>query len=524
MNSVDIFLSYSHEDEERTRVVADALRDCGWSVWWDKNVPAGRGYREFIADVLANSRCVVVLWSHSSVKSDWVHDEADLGKRKRRLVPIFIDSVAAPLGFMSLQGPQLLDLPSAIPAEALDALHQSIAALIGDPTGDGAGQLLGPAEAISTRGPFRVVPDRTATGSVSTGTGTRTNGSSGAKGRTRALIAGTALALIGLVAWAAYRADHPNERVIEERSRVPAAAAPVFSALAPMPTPLSMVSGTAVRGVFLVIGGHDGNRDGNEFNAYHPETNTWTALQPLPDWRYQSSGAVAMRGRLYLVGGWDNREGSRLPHDDVFEYDPATGVWAVATTLPTLSGGGASGVINGKLYVLTAQNGYSTPAYVHTLHVWSPRDDSWKELRGSTVIHVTPASGVIDNKLYVVGGQNGDGTGAITDVLEAYDPATDAWTVLAPMPDPTNGAAGAVINGLLYVIGGNTGSGDTNAVSVYDPATDSWSRSTPMPSARCSMASGVIGNTAYLAGGRNASWSLSTLESMRVPFGGERAP
>ena len=117
-----------------------------------------------------------------------------------------------------------------------------------------------------------------------------------------------------------------------------------------------------------------------------------------------------------------------------------------------------------------------------------------------------------------------DGTGAITDVLEAYDPATDAWTVLAPMPDPTNGAAGAVINGLLYVIGGNTGSGDTNAVSVYDPATDSWSRSTPMPSARCSMASGVIGNTAYLAGGRNASWSLSTLESMRVPFGGERAP
>ncbi len=279
-----------------------------------------------------------------------------------------------------------------------------------------------------------------------------------------------------------------------------------------------------MRGVFLVIGGHDGNRDGNEFNAYHPETNTWTALQPLPDWRYQSSGAVSMRGRLYLVGGWDNREGSRLPHDEVFEYDPATGVWAVAATLPTLSGGGASGVINGKLYVLTAQNGYSTPAYVHTLHVWSPRDDSWKELRGSTVIHVTPASGVIDNKLYVVGGQNGDGTGAITDVLEAYDPATDAWTVLAPMPDPTNGAAGAVINGLLYVIGGNTGSGDTNAVSVYDPATDSWSRSTPMPSARCSMASGVIGNTAYLAGGRNASWSLSTLESMRVPFGGERAP
>jgi N-acetylneuraminic acid mutarotase len=524
MDPVDIFLSYSHEDEERAHVVARALRECGWSVWWDKHVPAGRGYREFIADVLANSRCVVVLWSHSSVKSDWVHDEADLGKQQRRLIPIFIDRVAAPLGFMSIHGSQLLDLPSVIPAEALKALNQSIAALIGDPQAEGADPAPGPADKSHASGPVRALAQEVAAGSVALGANARARESSGVRGRTRALLVGAAVVLLGLAAWAVDRAHHLDESVSREASRVSAHAAPVFAPLAPMPAALSMVSGTAVRGVFLVMGGHDGIRDGNDFNAYHPETNTWTALQPLPDWRYQTSGAVAMRGRLYLVGGWDNRVGSRLPHDEVFEYDPASGTWDVATKLPLLSAGGASGVINGMLYVLTSQNGYSDPPYVHTLHVWHPLNDSWKELRGSTVVHVTPASGVIANKLYVVGGGSGASTGALTDVLEVYDPATDTWTVLAPMPDPTNGAAGAVVDGRLYVIGGRTASGISNAVSVYDPATDSWSRSAPMSAARAEMACGVIGNIAYLAGGSDSSGTLSALESMRVPLRGDQAP
>jgi N-acetylneuraminic acid mutarotase len=290
---------------------------------------------------------------------------------------------------------------------------------------------------------------------------------------------------------------------------------PVFTLLAPMPASLNMVSGAAVNGVFYVVGGHDGTRDGNDFNAYHPETNTWSALKPLPEWRYQSSGAVSMRGKLNLVGGWDNQPGSRLPHNTVFDFDPVLNSWGLASTMPTLSAGGASAQINGKLYVTTSQNGYSNPAYVHTLHVWDPSGRSWAELRGSTVVHLTPASGVIANKFYIVGG--GDGTGAITDVLEAYDPSANSWKVLASMPDPRTGAAGAVVNGKLYVIGGNAAAGLTNAVSVYDPSTDSWSSSAPMPSARSGMACGVIGNTVYLAGGSDATGTLNTLESMSVP-------
>lgn len=518
MNPVDIFLSYAHEDEERALVVAEALRDCGWTIWWDKNLPAGRGYRDVIADALANARCVVVLWSHASIRSDWVHDEAELGKQEHRLVPVFIDQVVAPLGFMSIQGHQLPGLPSALPAPALAALNQSIAALVGSPGGAAAQ----PTPGINLASPV-LVPShaRSATPMTASGAPARDRRTPWALKGWRPLLAAAFVVTLALAAWATYLKVFRHDPAGFLALGQPEEAAPVYTSLAPMPTPLSMVSGTAVRGVFMVAGGHDGTRDGNEFSAYHPESNTWTALQPLPDWRYQSSGAVAMRGRLYLVGGWDNRQGSRLPHSEVYEYDPVPGTWSIASRMPTLSAGGASGVMNGMLYVLTSQNGHSDPPCVHTLHVWNPLDDTWKELKGSTVVHVTPASGVIANKLYIAGG--GDGLGGTTDVLEAYDPATNAWTVLAPMPEPRNGAAGAVIDGLFYVFGGETESGVTNAVSVYDPETNAWSRSAPLPTPRTTMACGAIGNTAFLAGGSNASGTLNSLVSMRTHPPGHRA-
>jgi hypothetical protein len=61
-------------------------------------------FDEAIAGALKTAKCMIVLWSKSSVSSAWVKDEASEGKRRGILIPAVIDdNVDIPFGFRSLQ-------------------------------------------------------------------------------------------------------------------------------------------------------------------------------------------------------------------------------------------------------------------------------------------------------------------------------------------------------------------------------------------------------------------------------------
>jgi hypothetical protein len=96
-NMSDIFISYASEDLNVARRIAAALEGQGWSVFWDRRIPAGKVWREVIGAALADARCVVVLWSQHSVASLWVLEEADYGLKRRVLIPALIESVHQPL-------------------------------------------------------------------------------------------------------------------------------------------------------------------------------------------------------------------------------------------------------------------------------------------------------------------------------------------------------------------------------------------------------------------------------------------
>lgn len=95
----DVFLSYVREDRSRAADVAAALTRQGWTVWWDRQILPGNTFEREIAQQLADARCVVVLWSRTSVTSDWVRDEASEATNRRKLVPVLIDDVTPPFGF-----------------------------------------------------------------------------------------------------------------------------------------------------------------------------------------------------------------------------------------------------------------------------------------------------------------------------------------------------------------------------------------------------------------------------------------
>ncbi|MEO8059398.1 MAG: toll/interleukin-1 receptor domain-containing protein [Burkholderiales bacterium] len=129
----DIFLSYNEKDRDAVRRLAEALQSSGWSVWWDRRIPAGLTWRGVLERELQHMRCMVVLWSHHSVVSDWVCEEAAEGRQLGRLVPVLIDSVRPPRGFREIQAADLVGWDGSRDFLGLQRLLEDIERLIGKP-------------------------------------------------------------------------------------------------------------------------------------------------------------------------------------------------------------------------------------------------------------------------------------------------------------------------------------------------------------------------------------------------------
>jgi TIR domain len=131
----DIFVSYASEDRPRGEEFARALEGQGWTVFWDRTIPIGKTWRETIGRELSEARCVIVLWSKTSIDSSWVQEEADDARRRGVLVPVLIDKVVPPIGFRSVQAADLADWDKKETTQAFRRLRADIAALVGSAPG-----------------------------------------------------------------------------------------------------------------------------------------------------------------------------------------------------------------------------------------------------------------------------------------------------------------------------------------------------------------------------------------------------
>jgi membrane-associated phospholipid phosphatase len=126
----DIFLSYSRADLPRARQFEQALEHQGWTVFWDRELLPGQEFRRAIARELKKARCVIVLWSRTSVESRWVIDEAEEGNQKGCLVSVRIDDVELPLGLRQLHAATLVDWAGDVEHQEFRLLTRRLQALI----------------------------------------------------------------------------------------------------------------------------------------------------------------------------------------------------------------------------------------------------------------------------------------------------------------------------------------------------------------------------------------------------------
>ena len=126
-----LFLSYARDDRARAERLADILAKAGYTVWWDALIEGGAQFAASIRAALEGADAVIVLWSKNSVDSDWVRDEAALGRDRHRLIPLTLDGTKPPLGFRQYQAIDLSHWRGKPGAPQIAAIDRAIAAAIG---------------------------------------------------------------------------------------------------------------------------------------------------------------------------------------------------------------------------------------------------------------------------------------------------------------------------------------------------------------------------------------------------------
>lgn len=126
-----VFLSYARSSEEQASYAEQALREAGYVVWRDSELPAHLSYADVIEERLKSAKAVLVLWSAEGAKSQWVRAEADAARELGTLVQSSVDGTVPPIPFNQIQCANLKGWTGESDHAGWRKLHASIVALAG---------------------------------------------------------------------------------------------------------------------------------------------------------------------------------------------------------------------------------------------------------------------------------------------------------------------------------------------------------------------------------------------------------
>lgn len=268
-----------------------------------------------------------------------------------------------------------------------------------------------------------------------------------------------------------------------------------------------VVNNVAGQPILYVLGGFFEDHPNGTVLAYDYSMNTWTTKASYLERQY-TNGVGRIGGKLYFSGGYlGGRDGTccDATQRTLYAYDPVADRLIRKADMPRQTAEGVTGVINGKLYVLSGTCADDEPPVFdcdvesnrRLLYRYDPATNTWTTLGPAPHSHAGGAGGVINGRFYVAGGSG-------NRRLDVYDPVTNIWRARADLPEARGGAGGAVLQNKLYVIGGNGPSG-TRAVFAYDPVTNIWKTRASLNVGRTSLAAAslvtVYGNPKILAVG-----------------------
>lgn len=147
----DVFISYSRDDQEAVRRLAEAVKAQGYEVWWDDQLPPHLSYGDVVAQKVGGAKAAIVVWSANAAASKWVRAEAEMARLQRKLVQTTIDGAEPPMPFNQLHYVSLADWNGEPDHPAWTKVKESLAALAGPPAA--AAAMPPPPEPAAPSGP-----------------------------------------------------------------------------------------------------------------------------------------------------------------------------------------------------------------------------------------------------------------------------------------------------------------------------------------------------------------------------------
>jgi N-acetylneuraminic acid mutarotase len=260
-----------------------------------------------------------------------------------------------------------------------------------------------------------------------------------------------------------------------------------------------------------------GTNDNFPTDIYKYQDNKWTAIAPFPGVGRTSAVAFTINGKAYVGLGSDGTNN----RNDFYAYDPIADTWTAEDEIKDFEGTARVGAvafgIDTRGYVGAGYDGNNLLdfwAYNPDTNDWEPRADILGSKRTNAF------SFVIAGKAYVGGGQN---NGALIQTFYSYDPTTDTWTAKNDLQDDKTDddandkgytiarelAVTFVIGGKGYVVGGARASSTNTETWEYNPDADTWKKMNSFEGTpRVSAVGYSIGNVGYVATGRNSTLYL----------------
>lgn len=263
---------------------------------------------------------------------------------------------------------------------------------------------------------------------------------------------------------------YPSTRVYVDTMQIYDARTDTWRYGPPLPQPMHHTMAAAVDGILYVIGGeisangvaNQGIYIGNVY-AFDPATGAWTERAPMPTGR--SAGATAVvDGKIYVAGG-------RPPRGHDFAvYDPAADTWTVLPDLPTQRNHLAAAALGSKVYVVGGRFGGGVGSEMTAVaEVYDPASGAWSAAASLPMPRAGLNGIAARGCFYTWGGEGNDGgPRGLFPENEVYDPKTDTWQRLEPIPTPVHGVTGAAyVDGWIHLPGGGVASGGNSGSTIH---------------------------------------------------------
>ncbi|CAG9801770.1 unnamed protein product [Chironomus riparius] len=238
--------------------------------------------------------------------------------------------------------------------------------------------------------------------------------------------------------------------------------------------------------IYVIGGSYDINLDNEDVHPfgfkYNPLTSEWSTIKPMNFDRCRFSLNV-IEGSLIAVGGHseglfqrhlENNEGQNVATAE--RYDVNTDSWTILTSLPEYRSQHAGVSYEKILFISGGIDHYGN--VLESFYQYDNSTDRWTK-----ICNLTPRADHVmlrvDKKIYICGGWNEiDGQRRLVSAIECYDMKTSTISTITNIHTPRFHAGITLINNKIYVIGGFATDDifrhTATKIEIYDIIEDKW--------------------------------------------------